>query len=122
MTTYRPAETTVWELARLADVADPDARDSSGAVWLNGVRDALAEAIEEQGDEFDADDLHQIADGAVEIYTHTRWRVFLDLAMYNEDPNEMGQPSDMTEAAGFIQYQVANRLMQALIEEWAADQ
>lgn len=95
---------------------------SAGAVLLAGVRDAVVEAIRDGSiTEHDRDDrgqLHEIADGAPSVYNHTRWREFTDLAAWQED-NEFGDwPDDLTEAAGIALYQIAERLCNALVDEW----
>lgn len=109
----------------LADCGSPDSLDSAGMAFLTSVRDAVVEAIE--AGTFDPDDdsrdndngeVHQIADNAPDVYTHARWKEFVDLAAYQEDP-EMGEwPDDLTETAGVALYQIAERLVYGLLSEW----
>jgi hypothetical protein len=115
MTTDR----TAWQLARLADVTDPDSPTSPGAVWLDRVA-GLADDIEpsETSDGYRADAITEAADSAVPIYTHERWQVFVDLAAYNEDVTELGaESSDLTACAGIALFMIAERLLTALLDE-----
>ncbi len=111
-----PAESTetTFELARLADCAAPSCPHSVGADFLRLVSICTLEAYDPVAD---ASDLaHEIADGCVPVYTHERWRVFCDLAAYQEDLSDFGTPHDLTEAAGFALYQIAYRLAHAILE------
>jgi hypothetical protein len=117
-------ELTVWQLARMADVADPDALDSAGTKFLVSVRDAYMEHVEYKGEDFDAaedigDTAHEIADGAPDVYTSTRWAEFVDLAAWNEDISELMPEAgnDLTGAAGVALYIIAERLVYALHAE-----
>jgi|SRR6516225_10905127 hypothetical protein len=104
-------EHSAYELARLAEVASPDSPTSPGAEWLNSVA-RWAEDVEND------DDITEAADSVVPVYTHERWRVFVDLAAYNEDPTDLGaDASDMTQAAGVALFLIAERLIQALLQE-----
>ncbi len=131
---------TTWQLARLADCADPDKPDglawpyvdgdeerarmnadaSPGAQFLRRVEDNVLEWFDnEQSGDFD-DYAGELADNAVPVYTHERWRVFVDLAAYDEDISELGSDSsDLTEAAGVALYLIAERLARALHDEYA---
>jgi hypothetical protein len=130
-TTYDPTSATSWQLARLAECADPDAHDgygfddppdprpegSPGAQFLRAVAHGVADHLAEGDDDDPSDAAHEIADSAVPIYTHERWQVFTDLAAYQEDPSELGAAADdLTAAAGTCLYIVARRLAEALIE------
>lgn len=123
---------TSWQLAHLAGCADPDTHDgigfdsfeapegfepSAGARFLRRVEDDVYELM--QDDSYDEDDSpHEIADGAVPIYTHELWKTFVDLAAYQEDPSELGaEPDDMTKCAGVCLYMIADRLARAIAEE-----
>lgn len=102
---------TVWQLARLADCADPDTDASPGAAWLHGV-EAAAQEIE------DEDEVSELADQLVPIYTAEVWSVFTDLGAYNEDPTDLGcDGSDMEQAAKVCLYIIAERLLHALKED-----
>ncbi len=119
---------TTYHLANLADCASPDARDaygcipsadaspSPGAVFLRDVADAYDGARDDLSEHpYPEDLLHELADGAVPIYTHSRWQTFTDLCAYNEDLTEYGAPpADMTDAAGLALYIIARRLLEAL--------
>lgn len=118
------SEQNAYQLAGLADCASPDSPESDGAKFLESVRDAVVEEIEANGVE-DWEDrdgiLHEIADNAPDVYTHTRWSEFVDLAAYNEDISEYGEyGNDLTQAAAVALYMIAERLVRALFSE-AAD-
>lgn len=117
--------------------ADP----SSGARFLRRVEDGTREALDSWAAEQDPDDLaamdparwadeidhdgrlHEVADGAVSIYTHDLWATFADVAAYDEDPSEYGDPDGqtMTALAGWCLYAIAQRLAVALVTEWAGE-
>lgn len=76
------------QLAYHADSDSPDSPDSPGAQYLALVRDSIIEAYRynvEHGNTFDSDDIHDIVDGCVPIYTHNLWQTFTDLGAYNAD-------------------------------------
>lgn len=118
---------------------DIDSANSPGADFLDSVRTDFLEAVEySMGTDNtapSADDIrtavaalqedgaHEIADGAVPVYTHEMWRTFVDVAAWQED-DEYGDGwgDDLTKAAMRALYQIANRLVLALaseLEEWA---
>jgi hypothetical protein len=119
---------TTWQLARLADVTDPDAHDgmgfsadqgttpvegSPGAKFLRSVAYDVANLL----DEADEDTPSEIADSAVPIYTHEMWSTFVDLAAYTEDISELGaEDAEMDKQAATALYMIAERLASALIE------
>lgn len=146
--TFRDLST--WHLANLADCGSPDrpdgiavappadpstVRPSPGAEFLRSVADHIAERIAYHFDDDDprehepwelvdllADDITEVADGAVPIYTGERWATFADLAAYNEDPGDIGGwPADLTDAAGAALYMIAERLAAALVEKWGEE-
>lgn len=130
-----------WNPLHMADAAeafDPDTiaeregeDDSPGAVFLRSVWRATLEAVETAREEGVAwsdlaehltDAFHEIADAAPDVYTHTRWREFVDLGAYREDLSEWGpiDPEDIERAvAGVALYQMADRLARAIVEELA---
>lgn len=113
-------ERSVWHLARLAGCSNPDTPESPGARFLRAV-DAgaieLAESHEPDGLGEPSDDVHELADSAVPIYTHERWQTFTDLAAYQEDVTEYGEIADLTAAAGVALYMIADRLAFAILAE-----
>lgn len=113
-----PEPPTVWQLARLADVADPDTPESPGARWLQQVA-SYAEELSEyaSGTRVVEDAVTDAADSLVSVYTAERWQVFTDLAAWTEDLADFGQPADMTEGAGVALYLIAERLLTALTAE-----
>ena len=109
---------TVWALARLADVYDPDEKDNPAARFLEGIAEDVADRLSYDPDGDPDEWVHKIADLAVPVYTHERWQVFVDLGAYNEDPGELvGASEDLTALAGIALYMIASRLAEALIEE-----
>lgn len=109
---------------------------SPGAKFLRRVADDIAGRIEYYFDDDDdddprehepwelvdllADEIAEVADGAVPVYTGERWAVFADLSAYNEDPGDIGGwPADLTDAAGAALYMIADRLARALVDAWA---
>lgn len=115
---------TVWQLARLAECADPDSQESEGAAFLRRVEASVSDVLQyAEGDEIDdySQGIHEQADGCVPVYTAHRWTVFADLAAWQEDIEELGQPGDMTTAAGYALYMIAERLLSALVEEALED-
>ena len=111
---------TAWQLARLAECADPDSDTSPGADFLNNVETDTLERIIDNDGEWDDDMAHEIADGAVPVYTYTRWQTFTDLAAWDEDPSEMGacDDGDMTQMAAVCLYMIAERLARAIADEY----
>lgn len=127
---------TTWQLAHMADCASPDAHDgigfdyeegaqdgSPGADFLRHVEDTVLERLDDCETDEDPDDIAwEVADYCVPIYTHERWRVFVDLAAWDEDPGTYGTPDDMTDAAGVALMEIGRRLASALIEKAHEDE
>lgn len=105
------------------DVSSPDSFDSPGARWLLRLHNMISEAWENgrfdnESGEDRQDVLTELADGAVEIYTHSRWQIFVDLTMYNEDENDRCENgADLTEVAGEIMFDVAYKAMSGWLDE-----
>lgn len=138
---------TTWHLADLAECGSPDRPDgigcapprdpstvkpSPGAKFLRSVADDLAGRIKYYFEDLDPaccdlereleNEVHEVADGAVPIYTGERWAVFADLAAWQEDPGDIGGwPADLTDAAGAALYLIAERLARALVEKWGEE-
>ena len=115
----------VWTLAEdFAGCAPPDNYGSLGAAFLRDTRDAFLEAWElgRFDREDDGDVIHEIADGAPDVYTTGRWGEFVDLAAYHEEP-EAGEwgTDDLTRIAGIALYQIAERLCCRLLAELRED-
>jgi len=109
---------TPYALADLADCASPDTPTSPGAEFLLGIQSAVNDADVADLAEGDHHDLaHEIADSAPDVYTHARWREFVDLCAYQEEPEFGDWPDDLTEAAGIALYQIAYRLAERLLRE-----
>lgn len=113
-----------YQLSNLADCASPDSSESPGASFLIQIQDAVAYAAEQaDGALEDTHDLaHEIADGAVPIYTHEMWQTFTDLAAWQEDvAGEFGPIEDMEKGAQAALYMIAYRLAVTLFEELDTD-
>ena len=122
-----------FQLARLAECGEPTARESEGARMLGRVRDGVIELLEGLEVENlrllveDPDDIgwlendgavYEVADGAPDIYTHTRWLQFVDLAAWQEDTEEL-PAGDLTEVAGIALVRISERLAWALLTDAA---
>jgi hypothetical protein len=131
-----PRNYTPYRLASLTDAATPDSFESPGAVWLTQVRDSVVELWGELATEptdrnpdtvNDGGALDEVCDGAVPIYTHDKWRVFVDLAAYNVDLDDIGGTTgDMDDDATAALYLIASELVRTLWQEmwdaWEAEQ
>lgn len=140
--TFRDLST--WHLANLAGCGSPDRPDgigvsppadlstvqpTPGAEFLRRVADDLAGRIAYIFEDLDPaccdlereleNEVHEVADGAVPIYTGERWAVFTDLAAWQEDIADYGTPDDLTASAGAALYVIADRLACALVDAWA---
>lgn len=85
------------QLAGLAGTPSPDSHNSPGANYLERIRDTICDSYRyatEHNDTFDEDDLHQIIDGCVPVYTHELWTTFTDLAAYQHDVRDYGYEFD----------------------------
>jgi hypothetical protein len=120
-------ERTSFSLANDAGVTCPDDLDSAGATFLMGVRDSLIESLEWKVEHEDdgnlaraarkiREDSHELADGAVPVYTYQRWLTFVDLAAWNVDIDDYGRLEDMTGQAGVALYEVARALVDELCD------
>lgn len=65
--------------------------------------------------------VHELADGAVPVYTHDFWATFVDLAAYAEDTDEFGPFEDVGDSAKAAVYMIAERLAHTLLKEWWMD-
>jgi hypothetical protein len=112
----------VYQLASIADCAQPDHSESPGALMLSGVRDAVLEAIDSGSitltDQDDNGQLDEIADGAPSAYTYECWQQFTDLGAWQEEPESGEWPEDLTKTAMIALYQIADRLAHALVDSW----
>ena len=128
---------SVPHLASLADCHTPP-RGSDGARLLSHVAgeigDALAEILDDLGPDATATQIvaavqgfrdgeddtraEEIAEGAPDVYTHTRWAEFIDLNAWQEDISEWdGVGHDLTDLAALALAEIARRLVDALAGE-----
>jgi hypothetical protein len=98
----------------LADCAEPDTRESAGALLLTRTRDAFLEFIstnpDATGDDI-RDDISAITDDMVSVYTHERWQQFVDLGAYQEESETGEWPSDLNDTAAAALYQIIERMV-----------
>lgn len=123
MTIDEMRDASAYTLAEMAQCESPDTNGSPGAKFLISVRDEVVRAIEGRRitlDDFDDHgQCHGIADDAPSIWTHERWRQFVDLGAYNEEPEiDDAWPTDLNQAAGIALYQIADRLTRELCQAW----
>lgn len=113
---------SVYELARLADCATPDALDSEGAEMLDNVRREVIEAFQyDSWGSYPTDTVHQIADSCVPIYSHRRAVAFADLSAWQEMIDGQIAPYeniDLVQFMGVALYQICERLAFSLFEEY----
>jgi hypothetical protein len=125
--------TKTYVLAQMAGCGFPDSTDSAGAHWLrrvaNDVQDFLDENLLDESAWSDIqawsdvqDDIHELADACVPIYTGNRWAIFADLAAYEEDLDDWGTQDSLTDSAGLALYLIARRLIEALVSEAFEDE
>lgn len=109
-------ELSLGELVVMAGCEYPDTRESLGALTLLSVRDDVADAVARGNWRDDPERCaHEIADGAIEVYTHQLWEQFVDLGAYNTDISDYGRDlSDMNELAGVAIYEICASLIRAL--------
>lgn len=122
----RPATHALYTLAGLSL---PGTTTGHGASVLesafDGARERFEDTLRLEGADalhYDLDDdVHEVADSAVPVYTADVWRAFADLQAWNEDPSDLLDTSDgidLTDAARVALYLPAHRLATALVEEW----
>jgi hypothetical protein len=113
------ANMTVWELESFAECGSPDTESSAGALFLLAVKAAFLESMKENDCVVEYDEIHEIADGAPDIYTHRRWLEFVDLCAYEEDIYDyVSDETSMTDRAGVALYLIARRLLEQLAEAY----
>jgi hypothetical protein len=121
-------ERSAFALSADADCGLPDSPESAGAAFLSSVRDGVLGAVE--GDAYGItrdgraelertmeDRRREIADAAPDACTHTRWQEFVDLQAYREEPEFGDWSDDLTDIASEALYQIADRLVGALLSE-----
>ena len=124
---------TTYRLASEAECGNPDNLDSPGAQMLDSVRRDTLERIGYATDSDGVIDFEllrdeavfEIGDSAPSVYNYPRWQEFVDLAAWQEDIDESGKRDDgtidMTEQAGIALSQIAERLVNAILDFIEAD-
>jgi len=121
---------TSMELAKLAEVADPDKHDdlgffykptnssnpSAGAKFLRKIEQSTYETIEWDWHEWESSS--EVAETSVPVYTHKMWEVFVDLCAYQEEPSEGLVFTSFHDAVSNVLFDIAKRLSEAIYEEW----
>lgn len=123
MTIDEMKDASAYILADMAQCESPDTNGSPGAKFLISVRDEVVRAIEDRRitleDFDDHGQCHSIADDAPSIWTNERWRQFVDLGAYNEEPEfDDAWPTDLNQTAAVALYQIADRLTSELCRAW----
>lgn len=126
-------------LAALADCVCPDRDEKAGRSFLSGVAEAVADLLGDElrglDDDAAADEIlatvtawregdapFEIADGAPSVYTFTMWKQFVELAAWQEDVSEFGDPGDdLSRAASLALYVIARNLVDALVDRVAEE-
>lgn len=112
------------ERIRYADVWDNmgtyDADDTLGGDDADpvDVLEQLADTIMD-ADTY-TDGWHEVADGAVPVYTHDRMATYVDTLAYTEDAEDYGNMTDPVDMAGVALYMQAERIADATATEVAA--
>ena len=104
---------TVYELSKMADVADPDHSESPGGEWLT----YIYESWENARGQYDNVDrmIDETADGSVPTGTHQAWLAYVDVCGYREDLTDYSiTTTDMSEVCRLTLYVIAQRLIAAL--------
>lgn len=110
---------SAYRLASDASCVGPDNLDSAGAEFLTDIRDRLVELV--RNGEWDEDSAHSIADESIPIYTWPKWRAFVDLGAWQEEP-ELGDSSpDLDELGSLALFAIAERLVGNLADELGLD-
>lgn len=53
--------------------------------WANDIWRDLVQQFEHDPEGFDGDCIHEVTEGAVPIYYHEKWKLFLELAAWSHD-------------------------------------
>src|SRR5436190_19201503 len=104
------------QLADLAESLMPE--EAEGEDFLNKVKEAVVRQYENFNGQIEdeAGFTFDIANSAPSDFVKQRWREFVDLGAYNEEPEVTDNwPRNLNEAAGVALYQVAERLVYALL-------
>jgi len=109
---------TTWDLA---DLAECSANNNTAEEWLNLYRDVILNRAEESiknGYTLTDDDIAEMADNAVPVYTAEKWELFQGLSAQCEDVSDYlpEGTTDAEEIATIAIYLIAERLLTALNE------
>jgi hypothetical protein len=105
---------TRYEIETLADVTGCD---STGNDWLTLIYESYLSERPHYDDAESA--IHELADGAVPIYTGDLWRTFVGVSAWTEDISDFGPITDIEQAAKVSLYVIAERLLRGLEEDGA---
>lgn len=103
----------------LADCGSPDDRKSPGALLLTRTRGAFLEFID-GNPQATADDIREevgtITADMVSVYTHEKWKQFIDLGAYLEESESGEWPSELDAHADIALYQILDRMIYAFAQ------
>lgn len=116
---------SVYYLADLADCGSPDASASPGGKFLDEIREALLEDIEDENNGetvlerlqyvLESGRDREVIQGAVDYRTHQMWLSFVDLCAYEEELD--GEYTDLESQCFAALEQIGQRLVSALTQE-----
>ena len=113
---------STWVPVRCANEAHASLRsgwlpDGDGAQYLLSVVSSLLEAIDYEPDEDRSDQVTEVANSCISVYTQQQWNTFHDLTAWSEDLDEIGgATTDMTVNAVAAIYLIGCRLGHAVVE------
>lgn len=110
----------------LANDAESACDNPEAVAFFEGIRDGYAEAVQYAGDVVpsDAQACDEIADGAPDIYNHTRMLELVGTRAYLDTPELATGNEDILTLAGYALYGIARLVIDSLVEtatEYAAE-
>lgn len=102
--------------AHLANMASGRMDNDEARGFYESIRDSYVEAIEYAEGKPDDDATHEIADGAPDIYNHTRMMEAIGTGAYLYRSDLATGEEDMLTLAGFVLYDLAGDLLYHLGE------
>jgi hypothetical protein len=103
--------------------------DTRGASFLSACRDAALETAAWHADaggwrvveDADYDEISEVADAVVPVYTAALWETFTDLGAWDVDTSDYGDvyDADMTRQASIVLYIIAESIIREVLEDIA---
>ncbi len=98
----------------IANLGDAHADNDEAVAFLDGIREAYAEAVEYAEGKPSDDAEHEISDGAPSIYNHTRMMQLVGTCAWDRTPEHASGGEDMVTLAGIILYELASEIVAGL--------